>query len=212
MSRLRQVVESTPATPNAGVVVWFADSGNKKHAQRNESGFVETLNGLVNFSSAAQAGFASDTYLTGSALAVPQHKLQVGTCFRWRFDVTKTAAGVATPTVNIRVGTGGVVGDTSRVLFTLPAQTAAVDAGRFDILATMRGPLGAVGILVGQLQLTHNVPAGITGLSTTIAPNIVTVSAGFDVTVANLIVGLSVNGGASAAWTVQLVQSKMWNI
>lgn len=199
--------QSPSATPAAGKTVIYTDSTNKILSFKNDAGYVNSLSGSIsNFASASQTGFAADTYLAGSGLVIPAHRLQAGTTFRWIFDVTKTAAGVATPTVNIRVGTAGTVADTSRVLFTLPAQTAVIDTGLFIVTAVMR-TIGASAVMAGVLNLTHNVPAGITGLSTSISPNIVTVSSSFDSDTPGLIVGLSVNGGASAAWTVQMVDS-----
>lgn len=204
--------QGTPATPAAGQAFLYPDSGTKKYAQKNDTGFVETINGILNQAVASQTGFAADTYLVGSALAIPQHKLQIGTVFRWLFDVTKTAAGVAQPTVIARVGTNGTTADTARITFTFPAQTAVIDNGLIEVFATMRGPLSSVGILAGVARLTHNVVGQITGLSTSESPILSVQSAGFDVTAAGLIAGLSVNGGASAAWTMQLVQSQMLNI
>ncbi len=204
--------QSTAISPSTGKTVIYSDSTTSKLTYRDDAGNCFTIPGRIdNFTNASQTGFAADQYLVGSNLAVPPHKLQVGTSFTWIFDVTKTGAGVATPIIQIRVGTAGSVADTSRVTFTLPAQTAVADVGLFIITAVIRN-IGASGVMVGVLNMTHNVPAGITGLSTSISPNIVTVSGAFDTTVANLIVGLSVNGGASAAWTTQMVQSSMFLI
>lgn len=204
--------QAPPATPSAGQAFLYPDNGSKQFASKDDTGKVLTLGGIMNQSTALQTGFAADTYLIGSALAIPQHKLQIGTRFRWLFDVTKTGAGVATPTVIIRVGTAGSTADTARVTFTFPAQTAVIDNGLIEVIATMRGPLSASGILAAVARLTHNVVGQITGLSTSESPILSVQSAGFDVTAAGLIVGLSVNGGASAAWTTQIVQSSMENI
>lgn len=205
MSDIILDVQSPSVTPSSGKVAIYADSMTKLLSFKNDAGYVNSLGGYIgNFSVTSQTGFAADTYLAGSNIVIPQHRIQTGTTFWWMFDITKTAAGIAAPTVNIRVGTLGTTADTSRVLFTLPAQTAAVDAGTFIINALVRNS-GAVSVMVGQLVMTHNVPAGITGLSTSISPNITTVSAAFDTDTSGLIVGLSVNGGGSAAWTTQIV-------
>ena len=51
---------------------------------------------LFNQSLAAQGpGFAVNTYLSGSAIAIPAGGLKAGTRYRLLFDVTKTAAGTA---------------------------------------------------------------------------------------------------------------------
>jgi hypothetical protein len=82
------------------------------------------------------AGFAADTYVVGSSLLIPDNKLQAKTIYRCRFRVSKTAAGTAAPTVNIRFGTAGTTSDASLCLFTFAAGTAAVDSGVFEIWGT----------------------------------------------------------------------------
>ena len=57
-------------------------------------------------------------------------------------------------------------------------------------------------------SLTSNLTT--TGLSNAVK-NVQTTSAGFDSTTANTYLGLSVNGGASAAWTVQIVEARLEN-
>jgi hypothetical protein len=158
--------------------------------------------GSGNASTAAQGpGFATDTYVTGSNFPVTS-RLQAGSFFRWLIAMSKTAAGTAAPTFNIRFGTAGAIGDTSRCLFTGPAQSAVVDTAQLEIIGTFRA-VGASAIIQGELKLHHNLavtgfatvnPAGVVFLSTT--------GGTFDSTVAASIIGLSMNGGTSAAWTV----------
>lgn len=204
-----QVVPSTPA---AGKSILFIHSVSKTLGIKDDSGRTNLLGGCIrNQSLADQLANAADTYLTGSALAVPTGMvLQVGTAFRWRLTCTKTAAGVAAPIWNIRVGINGSTADTARCVFTQVAlQTAAIDAAVFDIYATLRN-VGAAGVLAGSLHMAHVLAA--TGFST-LDHNVQQVtSAGFDTTIAGTIVGLSVNPGASGAWTFQVIQSEMANI
>jgi len=203
-------VQSAPATPAAGQAVFYVDSTSKKHAIKNDAGFVEGR--IQNFSTASQAPTATTlTYITGSALAIPTNKLQVGTCFRWTFDMTKTAAGVATSTFAIVVGTNGTTADTARVSFTKPAGTAAVDTATVTITAICRGPLSASGVFVGNFKLVKNA-AEISGHCTTPSVSLTTVSGAFDVTVANTIVGLVVTTGSADAITIQMVQAEAWNL
>lgn len=212
MSEIVLTEQSPPSTPAAGTAILYPDSTTSQMAYKNDLGIVRSIGGGIgNSSVASQTGFAADQYLAGSNIVIPPHGLQAGTSFSWYFDVTKTAAGIATPIVSIRVGTLGTTADAAVVTFTLPAQSAVADVGLFIINAVLRNT-GAAGVMVGILNLTHNVPAATAGLSTSIAPNIVTVSSGFNTTTANLIVGLSVNAGASAAWTMQQVQSTAYNI
>lgn len=164
-----------------------------------------TLNALAGAALAAQGpGFATDTYVLGSGLNV-NNRLQAGSFFRWIISMSKTAAGTAAPTFNIRFGTAGAVGDTSRVLFTGPAQTAVADTAWLEIIGTFR-VVGATAVLQGELRLHHNL--AVTGFATVNPAGVVfltTTSGTFDSTVANSIIGLSMNGGASAAWTVTSV-------
>jgi hypothetical protein len=162
-----------------------------------------------NFSTVAQTGFATDTYLVGANIAIPSTSLKIGSKYHAIFDITKTAAGIATPIVTVRFGTAGTTSDTSRLVFTFPVGTAAVDTGTFEVFITFR-VVGASAVMTGVCTL-------IRGLSTTGLINVPTkvisvTSAAFDATVANSIIGISVNGGTSAAWTVQMVQAELSNL
>jgi hypothetical protein len=190
--------------------VLYVDTTSKKLAVKNDAGFNEGR--TQNFSTALQTPAAATlTYITGSALAIPSNKLQIGTCFRWTFDITKTAAGTATSTFAIAVGTTGSIADTARVSFTKPAGTAAVDTATVTITAICRGPLSALGIFVGNFKLVKNA-AEAAGHTTTPSTSLTTVSGAFDVTTAALIVGLVVTTGALDAITVQMVQAEAWNL
>lgn len=202
-------VQSTPATPAAGQAVAYVDTTSKRLALKDDAGFIK--GDVFNFSSTSQApAAATRTYITGSNIAIPTGKLQIGTMFRWKFNMTKTAAGTASSTFDIAVGTAGTTADTARVSFTKPAGTAVVDEGTVEIIATCRGPLSASGIFVGQFSMIHNLSA--TGHATIPCVCVNTVSAAFDVTVANLIVGLCITSGASDAITIQLVQAEAINL
>jgi hypothetical protein len=146
-------------------------------------------------------GFASDTYVTGSSMNIGG-RLQVGSFIRWNIRATKTAAGTATPILVIRFGTAGAVGDTARVTLTGAAQTAAADTAWFEIVAVVT-TAGAAGVMRGIWAIKHDL--AITGFAPTGMPVLVGTSATFDMTIANSIIGLSINGGTSAAWTLQMV-------
>ena len=157
------------------------------------------------------AGFAADTYLVGSSIAIPNKLLQAKTKYRCRFSVSKTGAGVATPIVNVRIGTLGTTADASRGILTFAVQTAVVDEGMFDIEAIFRAVgAGTTAVLQSCGVLAHRL--SITGLSTDVAGMKLVTSAGFDSTVVNSIIGLSVNGGASAAWTIAVVSAELVNL
>ncbi len=158
---------------------------------------------------ASQTGFASDTLLSGSSISIPASSLKIGTRYKCLFDVTKTGAGLATPIINLRFGTAGTVADTSRGTHTFAAQTAVIDAGLYEVNGIFR-VVGASGVLQSSCQLRHRL--SITGLSTDVSPVTLATSAAFDTSVANSILSLSVNGGASAVWTIQMVKATLENL
>lgn len=203
-------VQSTPPTPAAGSAVLFVDSTSKALAIKNDAGLTRSLD-LSNFSVAAQTPAASTrTYITGSSIAIPTGKIQIGSIFRWRFNITKTAAGIAASTFDVCVGTAGTTADTARLSFTKPAGTAVVDEGWVEINVTSRGPLSASGVIVGTFRMIHNLAA--TGHA--VIPSVVqtVVSGAFDVTVAGLFVGVCITSGAADAITIQHVQSEAMNL
>lgn len=165
---------------------------------------------LFNQSTTGQgAGFAADTYLTGSDILIPAGAVKQGTRYHCIFNVVKTAAGIATPIINVRFGTNGSTADTSRGTLTFSAQTAAVDDGVYEIWVTFRAA-GASAVIQSLGQLTHRLD--VTGLAAIGSESEIATSGSFDCTVSNSRIGISVNGGASAAWTVSLVQAEMTNL
>lgn len=187
-----------------GIVTSYED-------HRTTEGGAHHLLPKNNFSVAAQTpAAATRTYITGSAIAIPPGKLRIGTIFRWRFDITKTAAGNAASTIDVAVGTNGTTGDTARVSFTKPAGTAAVDHGTVEITAVCRGPLSASGIFSGVMTMVHNLEN--TGHMVIPCMSQVVISGTFDVTTANLIVGLCITSGASDAITIEQVVAEALNL
>lgn len=211
MARIIVDTEAAPGTPGANKGTIFVESGGKRLTFKEDSGRTYTLpGGLRNWNTADVVANAADTYLTGSGLAVPTGlALQVGTTFKWRMFVTKTSAGVATPIWTIKVGTAGTTADATRLTFTGPAQTANADTGFIEITAILRN-VGAAGVLAGGLILNHNL--AITGFANIGSPTLQVTSAGFDTTVANLIIGVAVNPGAAGVWTHQVIKAEMLNI
>lgn len=154
-------------------------------------------------------GFAADTYLAGSAIAIPSGRLKPGTRYVLAFDVSKTAAGVAAPTLTLRFGVTGSPGDAALGVMTFPAQTAAADDGRFGLEATFR-TVGTSAVVQAVAALTHGAAAA--GLANVPGPLRRATSAAFDATPAAAVIGVSVNGGAAAAWSVALVQARLENL
>jgi hypothetical protein len=206
---INQTVEAAPTQPPTNTMEWYVDT-TKVACVKDDANFIRSL-GRGNFSIASQApAAATRTYLTGSAITVPPSKLQIGTMFTWTFDMTKTAAGVAASTFDICFGTAGTTADTARVSFTKPAGTAAVDVARVVIDAVVRGPLSASGVVVGKFHMTHNLAA--TGHALIPCVDVVTISSGFDVTVASLFVGVCITSGAADAITIQSMRAEAFNL
>jgi hypothetical protein len=153
----------------------------------------------------------ADTYLAGSGVTITPARLQAGSFYRCRFNVVKTAAGVAAPVINIRLGTAGTTADTSRATLTFAAQTGVIDEGMFEILANFRSVgAGTAAVLQGEGSLWHRLVT--TGLNVTgVFTSVINTGAGFDSTTVTKM-GLSVNNGASASWAINLVQADVLNL
>lgn len=171
---------------------------------------ISTLKG--NFSPATVSGaFAADTYLVGSSIPVPTGGFVLGARYSCTFDMVKTAAGTAAFTVTLRIGTAGTTADAAILTFAFAVGTAAVDTGTFEVFAHFRTVgAGTSAVLVGEIYCAHALAA--TGLISTGASGqgqLVVVSSGFDSTIANTIIGLSVNGGASFSGTNTIVEAEL---
>lgn len=192
----------TPTAPTTGQQdLWIDAKGNLQKI--DETGTTSLVSILSNVSVASQVLAATTlTYLTGTALAIPPTLLKTGTRFKWKIIITKTAAGSASSTFNIRIGTAGTTADTSVLSFVKPAGTAAADEAVITIEATILNA-GATANMVAEFSLIHNLAT--TGHATTqcVVLNATTVGgSSFDATVANLIIGISATTGASDAITV----------
>lgn len=168
-----------------------------------------------NGSTSAQTLGTTDTYLTGSATTFAAGRLKAGSFYRAVIDMTKTAAGVAVATMTLRMGTAGTTADAAICTFTFPsAQTAAIDNAEFQVCANVRSVgSGTSAVVEGVLFIRRtNTTTGFLSTSALqfMAPIRVT-SAGFNSTTVTTI-GISVNAGASSAWTTQLVQADVKNL
>lgn len=149
-----------------------------------------------NYTTASQGpGFSADTYLTNSNLLIPASGISAGMVFRWTIGLSKTANGTATAVFTARLGVALTTGDTSILALTQQtAQTAAVSSGQIIVTLAVRTG-GATGVVAGVVGVAANTPglgSGIDGVSGSVD---LSAAAGKSL-------GLSINGGASAAWTV----------
>lgn len=154
-------------------------------------------------------GFATDTYLAGANIVLPAGRLCAGTRYVLCFDAAKTAAGVAAPVLTLRLGATGTVADAALGSLTFPLQTAAADDGRFTLEVTFRSA-GATAVVQAVAALTHTLAAA--GLANVPGPVRRMTSAAFDAGLAAAQIGVSLNAGAAAAWTVSLVQARLENL
>lgn len=204
MGKFRGTSESNPSTPASGFGTFYPEATTKQPAFKNDTGksFMASYNAAI---AAVSAGYAADTYVTDSDLLIPSFGLQVRSTFIWHLSASKTAAGVATPIYTIRTGANRTTADASRLALTGPAQTAVADIGTLIIMATIRS-IGAAGVLQATAWWNHRgtiaSSTGGTGFANDGTGHVEASSAGFDMTaLAGQYIGLSINGGAAAAWT-----------
>lgn len=195
--------EGVPATPAAGKSILFIDSTGKRFITLGDDGIARGTMAKNN-SIASQAGFAADTYVTGSGLLVPSVGLQAGMMFKWFLSGSKTAAGVAAAAYIIRLGAAQSTADTALLTLNAAVQTAVVDNGTLLVTAILRN-VGAAAILAAA-AVWAKTQAGTAGFGGSIDG----VSGAFDSTgKAGQFIGLSMNGGAAAAWTLTSVSAEL---
>lgn len=212
MADWRPDTQAAPGTIAAGQSAVYVDSTTKLLTTKDDAQAIVTMPASFKNQSVAAVGpaFAVDTYLVGSSIALGNFAPRVGMRYHVIFDVTKTAAGVATPVLVLRFGTLGTTGDAAICTFTFNAQTAAADNGIFEVFATFRAVgAGTSAVVQGMAMLRHNLAVtGLGSVNPTGWQQVLVTSGGFNSIPANSIIGVSVNGGASAAWTTTLVQAE----
>jgi len=185
-------VQNTPSTPSAGQAVVYVDTTTKRLAAVDDAGFARgTLS--KNAKTAQQTGFASDTYITGSSIQIPTCGMQVGQVYMWEVGIEKTAAGTALIACTVRIGANQTTADTSRAaLAQLVAQAATASSTILRVSLLVR-TVSASGVVVAAM--------GFTG--STFGDGDRIVSGTFDNSaLAGQYIGLSLNGGASASYTI----------
>lgn len=195
--------QGKPTTPAAGQAIAYVDNQSSTLVVLNDQGQVKGDD--YRASIAQQAGFAADTYLTESGLMLPSSGMRAGMVLEWDIVATKTAAGVAQPTFTVRVGANQSLADAAPLALQTSAQTAAADTARIRVAVTVRS-VNALGVIRGHVHIQHSLAA--TGFASTPAgfDLVEASSAGFDNSaLGGQFVGLSINGGAAAAWTIEQV-------
>lgn len=164
---------------------------------------------VKNAAVAAQAPVAATrTYITGSQLAVPNGGLSVGSKFKFKLAIAKTAAGSATSTFDVAIGVNGTVADAAAVSFVKPAGTAAADEAVVTVEGTVTAISKTAGGIVAEFVLAHNLE--VTGHALT--PNVVlsSIVTNADTSLADaLFIGLCVTTGAADAITIHYAEAEL---
>lgn len=184
---------------------------SKKVTLTQVNAFVDPAS---NSSTSAQTLGTGDTYVAGSDVTFGAGRLKAGSYYRCVIDMTKTGAGTATAVVTLRMGTAGTTSDAAICTFTYPsAQTATADNGRITVYVNMRSVgsgTAAVAAGVHNIEKT-NTTTGFVSTGNNFGAPIRVTSSGFDSTTVTKI-GVSINAGASSAWTTTLVQADVKNL
>lgn len=204
---LTAIAASSISTPAAGVAASFIDSISKRLCTKDDTGYVSCYRKYVSVASQSPAA-TTRTYITGTQVALGSKKLQVGSAFRWRFNITKTGAGTATSTIDVAFGTAGTTADTARLSFTKPAGTAVIDEGIVQIDCVIRSIDAATGTAVAEIEVGHNLATTGHMAQQQFIANVV--SSSFDTT-APTFVGVCLTSGASDAITIQEVITEVWD-
>lgn len=198
-------VEAAPTAVSGKPLIYSDLSTPPNFRVVDSAGNNRMLADLFNYSTGSQTPAATTrTYITGSNLVMPSIGFKIGATFRWYFNMTKTAAGTATSTIDIAFGTAGTTSDTARCSFTKPAGTAAADEAWVEIFAVVRGPLSASCVVSAECIVTHNLAT--TGHMTQQQYVATVQSSTFDITAATT-VGICLTSGASDAITIQQVHA-----
>jgi len=165
------------------------------------------------FTAVAQAlTAATEAIVTGATVPIPDCGLRVGSNYRIKLAVDKTAAGTATSAYKIGLVPAGetvVLANVDALLtFTKPAGTAVADVGIVELqltVLTVGAAVAEAGSVVGTFSMNHNLAA--TGHLQIPA----SVQSAVDTTTATILAG---QGGGSMVLTVTTgasdVSSVLW--
>jgi len=191
-----------PTGGTANQVLSKVDATNYNTAWVSQPLFIVNGN-----SGTGQSVGTSDTYITNSTCTLPSGTLfAAGGQYKLRFVMSKTAAGVASWVLSIRLGAFGNTSDTVVATTTIGPQTAAVDALSCDLSVNI-GSTGATANTISYMLYSHALAANTGYGGPAVTPVNFTQSATFNQTTAKSI-GISFNGGAAHAGTVNIVQAQ----
>lgn len=145
---------------------------------------------------------AALTQLGGSIICLPPQAIQIGTTFRWKFDLSKTALGTLGSLFQIRLGPAGGNADPVIQAATSPVGTAAIDIASFEVEYTISA-IGAAANGRGRFRMVAKSAAAGAGWSATNSMNITGTPTAFNsVTSAFLFIGLYITSGSTVVPTL----------
>ena len=205
-------LKGTPVAADVLIIEDSAASYAKKKVTISSISSVPTTNKQYNQSVAQQSLSSGVTRLIGSGILIPAGSLKIGTRYHFILEISKTdTTSTATPIFVVEFGTGNASTDADILTFTFLAQTAAADKGTCEIWVTFRTVgSGTSAVIAGCAQMRHRL--SITGLQNLVCTTLGVVSSGFDSTVANSYIGVSVNVGTSATWVCNVAQAELENL
>lgn len=159
-------------------------------------------------SSALVVGNA-DTYLPGSKITIAAGDVVVGSTYHAVINIVKTAAGTNSGPLTLRFGTLGTTSDASiAVLMGAQTGTGVVDTGTIELWVTFTA-VGASASVRYTVNLLHNnATAGLWTTASNVTNGTPAQSSTFNSTTGTMI-GLSYNGGTSAAHTVYVLRAQL---
>lgn len=209
MAELLIDTQGAPAAPASGKLLIYPTTSTLQLTTRDTNGKTLSLPGVRNTSVAAQAYTTTEIYLTGSALAIPAHLLQVGTTLIWDIILTKTA-GTAIPVFIVRIGTAGTTSDAAIATFTgFVGPTSATDTAWVRISHIIR-TTGASATSQAAIRMNHALAStGFSNLTTAVQQVAGTT---FNSTTASLIAGVTFNHSTAGAGNIELVTGELMGI
>jgi hypothetical protein len=204
-----RVADATTIAQDIGKIAFQSDNGSYWRLATSGATPVwqQVAEPVDNVSTSSQSpAAATRTYITGSQIKLG--KLKVGSRFRWKFNLTKTAAGVASSTIDVALGTAGTTADTARLSFTKPAGAATADEGWVEIEVIVRA-ISATGVIVGEFVMSAANTTGGHFTSGKQVHVVNVVSAAFDTT-APTFIGVCITTGASDVITIQQVTTESY--
>jgi hypothetical protein len=152
------------------------------------------------------------TYLTGSLITLPRTP-QVGSIYRWKVTSRSRPQAPARARSTSASAPTERTADTARCSTgALDTETAIADEMVAEILATVRGPIGASCIVQSSWTFDDNLTT--TGFSNTARKSQVKAvqSAAFDITPTGTKVGLTITSGAADVVTIRQVIAEGFNL